>query len=155
MKRYLSWINIALISFGLLGLTAFTALAVTRPFHLVEQGTLEFRDGGTTVVSKGTGTATHLGRFTLHRTLTLAPSDDGGTDVEVKGRARLMAANGDHLEASINGTLNPINGTAILVYEWEGGTGRFQNATGTTIWRVSLHIADLTYDVIADGVINY
>jgi hypothetical protein len=41
-----------------------------------------------------------------------------------------------------------------LIYEWKGGTGRFQNATGTTIWLVELH-SDLTYDVVADGVIDY
>ncbi|HXG95227.1 MAG TPA: hypothetical protein VNN73_23020 [Blastocatellia bacterium] len=154
MKRYLSRINIVLVGIALLGLTSFTAQAATRPFHLVEQGTLQFLDGGV-VVSNGTGTATHLGQFTLRRTLTLSPSEDGSSNLEARGQASIVAANGDHLEASIVGTVDPNTGTGILVYEWEGGTGRFEKATGTTIWRVTLHPADGTYDVIADGVINY
>jgi len=41
-----------------------------------------------------------------------------------------------------------------LVYDWEGGTGRFENATGTTTWQVDVN-PDNTYDVVADGIIKY
>jgi hypothetical protein len=100
------------------------------------------------------GTATHLGSITVHRTLSLTPSTDGSGLVDVEGEATLVAANGDELRTGIEGTLNPETGHAVLVYEWEGGTGRFQNATGITTWQVDVN-ADQTYDVVADGVIKY
>ena len=155
MKRYLSKISISLMILALVGLTALTSLAVPRPFHLVEHGTLTVTKDGDNLalITDGTGTATHLGSFTLHRTAKLKPSEDGSGLVDVDGRATLIAANGDQLEASIEGTLNPQTHHAVLAYEWKGGTGRFKNATGTAIWLVD--ITDNTYDVVADGVINY
>jgi hypothetical protein len=71
MKHHLSKISIGLMTLGLMGVTALTALAVTRPFHLVEHGTLTVDKDGN-LVADGAGTATHLGRFALHRTATLA-----------------------------------------------------------------------------------
>jgi hypothetical protein len=146
-------ISIGLLTFALVGFSALTTLAVTRPFHLVEHGTLSVDKDGN-LVADGTGTATHLGRFTLHREATLKPSEDGSGLVDVVGRATLTAANGDQLESSIKGTLNPRTGKAVLIYEWEGGTGLFQNATGTTVWLVQVN-SDQTYDVVADGIIDY
>ena len=156
MKRYLSRISFILMALAL-GLTALTALAVTRPFHLVEHGTLTVDKDGN-LVADGTGTATHLGRFALHHTATLKPNTDG--ELEVDGQATLTAANRDQLEASIKGTLNPQTGKAVLTYEWTRGTGRFQNVSGTTVWLVQVNPPDppnpdQTYDVVADGVINY
>ena len=152
MKRYLSRINIALMSLVLLAITALPAWGRPVPFHLREHGTATFNADGT-ISSDGTGTATHLGKFTLRRTAKLTPSKDGG-DATVEGEALLTAANGDLLKASITGTFNPATGTGVLIYQWQGGTGRFQNATGTTTWLVELY-SDLTYDVVADGVIDY
>jgi hypothetical protein len=154
MKRYLSRISISLTTLALVGLTALTALAVSRPFHLVEHGTLTVTKDGDNLalITDGTGTATHLGRFDLHRTATLKPTMEG--ELEVDGQATLTAANGDRLESSIKGTLNPQTGKAVLIYEWKGGTGRFQNASGTTVWLVQVN-PDQTYDVVADGIINY
>jgi len=54
MKHYLSGINISLLTLVLVGVSALTALAVNRPFHLVEHGTLtttkdgDNKDGKTT-----------------------------------------------------------------------------------------------------------
>ena len=151
MKHYLSRISISLATLGLVGLTALTALTVTRPFHLVEHGALTVDKDGN-LVADGTGTATHLGRFALHRTATLKPTVEG--ELEIDGQATLTAANRDQLEASLKGTLNPQTGKAVLTYEWKGGTGRFQNANGATVWLVQVN-PDQTYDVVADGVINY
>ncbi|MGE0884322.1 MAG: hypothetical protein AB7P14_12320 [Blastocatellales bacterium] len=152
MKRYFSRISIGLMALGLTGLIVLTALSASLPFHLVEHGTLTPGPDGT-IIAEGTGVATHLGRLTVHRTFTLTPTT-AGTDLEVNGQATLTAANGDRLESSIKGTLNPQTGHAVLIYEWNGGTGRFQNSTGTTVWLVEVH-ADQTYDVVADGIINY
>jgi hypothetical protein len=98
MRHYLSRISITMMALGLVGLTALTAPAVTRPFHLVEHGALTVDKDGN-LVADGTGTATHLGRFNLHRTATLKPTMEG--QLEVDGQATLTAANGDQLEASI------------------------------------------------------
>jgi hypothetical protein len=152
MKRHLSRINIVLMSMALLVGAALPAWGRPRPFHLKEHGTATFNADGT-ISSEGTGTATHLGRFSLRRTAKITPSPDG-SDATVEGEALLTAANGDLLKASITGTFNPLTGVGVLIYEWTGGTGRFQNATGTTIWLVELY-PDLTYDVVAHGVINY
>ena len=80
MKHYLSKITISLMTLALVGLSALTALAVTRPFHLEEQGTLTVDKDGN-LVADGTGTA-HLGRFALHRTATLKPTMEGELEVE-------------------------------------------------------------------------
>jgi len=127
-------------------------MAQTRPFHLVEHGTLT-QDQPGHIIAEGTGTATHLGSIAVHRTFTLTPSGDGSGLLDVNGQATLVAANGDLLESTIKGTLNPLTGHAILIYEWNGGTGRFENATGTTTWQVDVDGA--SYDVVADGVINF
>jgi len=140
---------------ALVSLTARTVLAHTRPIHLVEHGTLTpvpNQPGHFT--AEGTGTATHLGSITVHRTLSLTPSTDGSGLVDVEEEATLVAANGDDLRTGIEGTLNPATGHAVLVYEWERGTGRFQNATDITTWQVDVN-ADQTYDVVTDGVIKY
>ena len=152
MKRYLYGISVILITLGLVGLAVLTALAVPRPFHLVEHGAVTVDKDGH-LVADGTGTATHLGRFTLHREATLKPM---GSELKVEdGQATLTAANGDRLEATFTGAINPASGQGVLMYEWKGGTGRFQNASGPTIWQVELYPDQGTYDVVADGVINY
>ena len=155
MKPYLNKISISLMILAIVSFTAINVLAHTRPFHLVEHGTLtpDPNQPGH-FFAEGTGTATHLGSIIVHRTLSLKPSTDGSGLVDVEGEATLVAANGDELRTGIEGTLNPETGHAILVYGWEGGTGRFENATGTTTWQVDVN-ADQTYDVVADGVIKY
>ena len=54
----------------------------------------------------------------------------------------------------VEGTLNPTTGQAILVYEWEGGTGRFANATGAAVWLVHIN-PDQTFDVVAKGFLDF
>jgi hypothetical protein len=140
----------AVAALAALALAAPASQAVERPFHLVEEGTVAF--DGPNATSTGTGQATHLGRFTLYRTGTF--SDPVGSVLQFDGEATLVAANGDELGASIEGTLDTASGTGLLTYEWTGGSGRFEHATGTTIWRVVVN-PDLTFSVVADGVIDY
>src|SRR5215217_1288491 len=138
MKRYLSKFGSNLVALLLLAVMSLTALAGPRPFHLVEHGQLNVtpHDASGNVldlVAEGVGTATHLGVITVQRTATLT------------------AASGEQLTSTFTGTLNA--GHADLVYEWTGGTGRFQQATGTTFW--SVDVADGEYDVVATGQIVY
>jgi hypothetical protein len=143
-------LRLALAALAGLALLAPASQAVERPFHLVEKGTVAF--DGPNATSVGTGQATHLGRFALYRSGTF--SNPVGSVLEFDGQATLVAADGDELEASIEGTLDTATGTGLLTYEWTGGTGRFQHATGTTTWWVVVN-PDLTFSVVADGVIDY
>jgi len=133
-----------------LALAAPAAQAKVRPFALVETGTATFN--GPYVTSHGTGVATHLGRFTLDREAEL--SDPQGTVFQVTGRATIVAADGDRLFASITGTLDTATSRGRLVYQWEGGTGRFHDARGRTIWHVKV-APDGSYSVVAYGVIDF
>lgn len=155
MKRNLFRVSIGIIT---LALMAVTALAVSRPFHLVEHGKLTAtpRDASGAIldlVADGIGTATHLGLITVHREATLTATSTTGI-FDIKGTATLTAASGEKLESSFTGTLDSSTGHAELIYEWTGGTGHFKNATGTTFWSVDV-AADGTYDVIANGVVNF
>ena len=156
MKRYFSKFGSTLLALALTGVVSLTVLASTRPFHLVEHGQLTVtpRDASGTVldvVANGVGTATHLGVITVERTAVLTETSPGVFDF--KGEATLTAATGEKLNSTITGTFNAAVGHADLVYEWTGGTGRFENATGTTFW--SVDVVDGEYDVVATGQIIY
>jgi hypothetical protein len=157
MKHYLSKFGSSLMAVALIGVISLGALAGPRPFHLVEHGRLTVtpREGSATlldVVAIGTGTATHLGAISVHRTATLTATSTPGI-FDFNGEAVLTAASGEILTTTITGTLNAVIGHADLVYEWTGGTGRFEHATGTTFW--SVDVADGEYDVVANGQIIY
>ena len=156
-RRSLSRISISLMTLALAGFSALAAVADARPFYLAEHGSAKItplpNNAGLQLSAAGTGNATHLGRFALQRELTLTRTSDEGV-FDVVGTATLTAANDDQLFASIKGTANLNTGHAFLTYEWTGGTGRFQNASGETTWLVEIH-DDGTYDVVANGVINF
>ena len=158
MKRHLSTFGrLSLMALALAGVMSLTVFAAPRPFHLVEHGQLVVtpRDASGTVldvVATGTGTATHLGAITVERTATLTATGTPGI-FDFKGDAVLTSAQGDQLTTEIDGTFNANTGHADLVYEWTGGTGRFEHATGVTFW--SVDVANGEYDVVANGQIIY
>lgn len=157
MKRYLSKFGWSLMALALVGVISLKAFAAPRPFHLVEHGVITAtpRDGSGTVldvVASGIGTATHLGAITVERTATLTATNTPGI-FAFKGDAILTAASGEKLTTEIDGTFNAVTGHADLVYEWTGGTGRFEHATGVTFW--SVDVANGEYDVVANGQIIY
>src|SRR4051794_14872980 len=111
------------------------AVAGPRPFRLVEHGNLTVtpRDASGTVldvVAEGVGTATHLGVITVERTATLTATSSPGI-FDFNGQATLTAASGEKLTSTITGTLNANVGHADLIYQWTGGTGRFEHARGS------------------------
>ncbi len=157
MKRYLSKFGWSLMVLALVGVISPNTFAAPRPFHLVEHGVITAtpRDGSGTVldvVASGIGTATHLGAITVERTATLTATNTPGI-FDFKGEAILTAATGEKLTTEIDGTFNAVTGHADLVYEWTGGTGRFEHATGVTFW--SVDVANGEYDVVANGQIIY
>jgi hypothetical protein len=126
-----------------------------RPFHAEDSGNAVINGDltpGTTINASASGQATHLGAFTLHDTSTVVGAE--GPVRHIVGEAELEAANGDRLCASFTGTVDLATFTATVTFEWTGGTGRFANATGTTVWHVALN-PDLSYTAVADGVIRY
>lgn len=157
MKRYFSKSGSSLIALSLIGVMSLTVLAGPRAFHLVEHGQLQVtpHDGSGNVldlVAQGVGTATHLGAISVQRTATLTATATPGI-FDVNGQATLTAPTGEQLRSTFTGTLNGAVGHADLIYQWTGGTGRFENATGTTFW--SVDVADGEYDVVANGQISY
>jgi hypothetical protein len=88
----------------------------------------------------------------VDRTAVLTATSTPGV-FDFNGEATLTAATGEQLTTTITGTFNANIGHADLIYEWTGGTGRFENATGTTFW--SVDVADGQYDVVATGQIIY
>ena len=82
------------------------------------------------VVIDATGTATHIGRFTLQ-----APHVVNQATLTAVGTYTLTAANGDVLTADLAGTarmVEPPNVVAITeTATVTGGTGRFAGATGS------------------------
>jgi hypothetical protein len=126
-----------------------------RPFHLEESGTAVINPDGT-ISGSASGKATHLGTFTLHDTSSIVGAEvtPDGLILQIVGQAELVAANGDKLYASLSGSVNMTTGEAALTFEWTGGDGRFTDASGATVWQLTLN-PDLSYVAVADGVINY
>ncbi len=81
----------------------------------------------------GTGTATHIGSFTLVEPNNLIERNADGS-LTITGTAIITAANGDEIHATHSGTVHFLsNGMAQVTAEFTimGGTGRFAEATGT------------------------
>jgi hypothetical protein len=121
-------------------IAALAALALGGPARAGEQVPFKGRSSGVvTVVGfdpvagiasthvEGEGVATHLGRFTLTADATVAVNLPGGP---AAGSWTLTAANGDQLFVTfVASGIDPTHG--IGDFTIEGGTGRFQGATGS------------------------
>ena len=76
----------------------------------------------------GTGTATHLGRFTLSADFTVTRATGNAT-----GTATWTAANGDQIRVSVVGHGDIVVFPTVTITETHtitGGTGRFADASG-------------------------
>ena len=111
--------------------TAVSAVAAETPFKgtvtAVETSQLVFPIAS--VNREGTGTATHLGKYTEHVT-----GQVNVLTMSATGAATFTAANGDTLSASVVGQATRIGPTVLSiveVYTITGGTRRFAGATGT------------------------
>lgn len=82
------------------------------------------------IVSEGGGELTHLGSYTM-----VSPHTSNVFDGFTAGDQIFTAANGDTLTAYCEGTpvFNPLTGTVVGTLDCEvtGGTGRFDDATGS------------------------
>ena len=106
----------------------------------------------------GAGQASHLGKFTAAAVLFAEPPIN--FVVQVDGTVTLVAANGDELYASFQGPLDLLSGEGNAMFVFNGGTGRFRNATGCGELNAYLAIdlsnpVDIPMDVFWSGVIDY
>jgi hypothetical protein len=85
---------------------------------------------GIQILGHGTGNATHLGSYSVHYDILLNPQTMTGS-----GTAVFTAANGDQLftfnSASVSPTGVPDEIRLDETYVITGGTGRFENTSGT------------------------
>ena len=126
-----------------------------RPFHAEDSGTAEIIGDfspGTIINASASGQATHLGAFTLHDSSKVVGAE--GALRYIEGKGELVAANGDKLCFSFTGTVDLSTFTATVNFEWTGGDGRFEDASGATVWHITVNPADLSYTAVADGVIE-
>ena len=154
MKRFTK-INTLMLTLFLL-LATIPASAVERPFALNGAGvaTLITDESGNPIgaIPTGSGTATHLGQWTVTGTVKYTP--DNGV-LRSSGEATITAANGDKLQVEIDGILDPIAGVDQGVFRFVAGTGRFEGVSGNANFLVTLNPLTGGFELTVVGKINY
>src|ERR1041385_4813507 len=106
MKRFTKIRTLILTFFMLLG--TIPASAVERPFALNGTGVATLITDGSGpligAIPRASGTATHLGQWTVSGTVHYTPDNNGV--LHSSGDATLTAANGDKLQIQIDGILD-------------------------------------------------
>lgn len=161
MKHFLNTRTLMLIIFLLLGaLPASAALEGNRPIALRGNGSMAFiTDQGGNVIGgnvTASGTATHLGLWTQVGTLNFTPDANDPNLILASGTATFTAANGDKLEVlAEDGVLNVSTGIATGVFRFVGGTGRFEQASGSASFVVEQNLVTGAFEVIALGALDF
>jgi hypothetical protein len=136
--------------------------AVDVPFSGAVTGTLQFDAAnpqgcapspvtagiGATGMSDATGTASHMGEVTYHTEQCLIPHP--GQPTEIVGKMLVLtAANGDEIHGTFTGqsAQDPVLKLPVVhaTFTFKGGTGRFENATGTAQMMAVLTPASAAY----------
>jgi hypothetical protein len=100
---------------------------------------------------EGSGTASHVGRFNIGKSMCLDPVTGSVTD----GDGVLVAANGDRVHMVFTGqVVQSEPPTFELLYEIVGGTGRFENARGELAIRTVL-TSESTWTSSGSGWMSY
>jgi hypothetical protein len=131
------------------------AATVSVPFRGSFEGTqtvTPLPGGVASVTGSGTGTATHLGQFSVAfpHTVTFATRTGEGTYT-------FTAANGDTLTASFVGQATEEGSTVSIVEHGRitGGTGRFADASGTFTVQRAFNQANGVTEGSFDGAITW
>ena len=155
MKPFMKIRTLMITLFLLLG--TIPVSAVERPFALKGAGvaTLLTDENGNLIgaIPTGSGTATHLGQWTVTGTVKYTPDSDGV--LHSSGEATLTAANGDKLLFQIDGILDPVAAVDQGVFYFVGGTGRFEGASGSANFVVSINPLTGGFELTVVGKINY
>jgi len=133
------------------------ASAVERPFALSGTGVATLVTDGSGhligAIPTGSGTATYLGQWTVAGTVHYIPDSNGV--LHSSGDATITAANGDKLQVSIDGILDPVAAVDQGIFHFVGGTGRFEGATGDANFLVSISPVTGGFELTVVGKINY
>lgn len=116
------------VAFALVATLCLTSMAApTRPFKLKGEAQIQ-GDPFTVAPFSASGNATHLGAWTGGGLVLFIPTEDG--DLIAYGYLVCVAANGDQLFSWFLAIEEA--GSSVLegVHYFDGGTGRFLNATG-------------------------
>lgn len=153
----------AVLAVGAMALSPSGAAAEERPFAAVLSGNASLTPINPPCLFQNDetaeGFATHLGPFTLVGVETVNFCPDEG-DVAVEGSLTMTAANGDQLRmkyiaigyANETGTVLSI----VAEFVFDGGTGRFADATGKGVINVTAYFAPgLPFDATMSGIIDY
>ena len=155
MKRFTKIRTLMPILFLLLG--TIPVSAAERPFALSGSGvaTLITNEAGMPIgaIPTGSGTATHLGQWTVTGNVKYTPDANGV--LHSSGDATITAANGDKLQVSIDGILDPVAAVDQGIFHFVGGTGRFEGATGDANFLVSISPVTGGFELTVVGKINY
>ena len=155
MKRFHKIRTLMPILFLLLG--TIPVSAVERPFALSGTGvaTLITNEQGMPIgaIPTGSGTATHLGQWTVTGNVKYTPDQNGV--LHSSGDAKITASNGDKVQIQIEGILDPVAGMDQGLFHIVGGTGRFEGATGDANFVVQLNPLTGGFDLTVVGKINY
>jgi hypothetical protein len=155
MKYFTKIRTLMFVTFLLLG--TIPVSAVERPFAMKGTGvaTLIIDDAGHLIgaTPTGSGTATHLGQWTVSGGVRYTPDAEGV--LHSSGEATLTAANGDKVYFVIDGILNPVTAIDQGVFRFAGGTGQFENATGEINFVVAINPLTGGFELTAVGKINY
>src|SRR4029453_6829536 len=100
---------------------------------------------------EGTGHATHLGRFTITSDFTV-----NMMTVTAVGTAIWTAANGDQIFTNVSGhgTISFPTLTTTETDTITGGTGRFEEASGTFVVERSINIPTLVSSATFSGTLS-
>lgn len=135
------------------------AMAVERPFNLTGAGNLQLIADANGNPSSGLltakGTATHLGTWIQLGTLSLTPKPDTPTVIIANGDSTFTGADGDELQAQLDGELDTTTGIATGTFAFNGGTGRFNEAKGSANFQVTQDLNSGAFEVTANGTIDY
>jgi hypothetical protein len=131
-----------------------TGAAVARPFKLDVFGIVNQRDFSLSI----TGHATHLGKFTAVGQITANAVDPSDPRFLLRsGTLTFTAANGDELTVDFtDARVDRVTGVAHGVFVVRGGTGRFEDASGTLPFEVrQSSVTSPSFELIVDGRIAY
>jgi hypothetical protein len=134
--------------------------AAERPFAWNGSGSSTFfTDASGNLAANVTvsGTATYLGLWTATGTVHFTPDPDPNHPGRFLSNAALTltAANGDTLNITLNGNLDPAAGMDTGPIQFVGGTGRFAGASGSGQFVVELNPATGAFKTTVVGKINF
>lgn len=112
-------------------------------------------EGSRAIYGEGYGNASHIGNIHVTYSHCTYALDDPNNPTYVGGRATMVAPNGDEIHGSYEGMLTGPN-TFIDYNTIKGGTGRFENATGSFTEYGTVFFTDegFDYEITFKGMIS-